>query len=101
MGQSPTIKEAQAIADEIFADFVAEEVDKVELVYTKFVSLISSGEAWQARGRLQAGGACARDCERPAAPGLQEERSMRRLPASMPAAAAGPSAGSKVPVLSA
>lgn len=42
VGQSPTIKEAQAIADEIFADFVAEEVDKVELVYTKFVSLISS-----------------------------------------------------------
>ena len=42
IGQSPTIKEAQAIADEIFADFVSLEVDKVELVYTKFVSLISS-----------------------------------------------------------
>lgn len=42
MGQAPNIKEAQAIADEIFADFVSEEVDKVELVYTKFVSLISS-----------------------------------------------------------
>lgn len=50
IGQTPTIKEAQAIADEIFADFVSEEVDKVELVYTKFVSLISSGEC-----RLRAG----------------------------------------------
>ena len=42
IGQTPTIKEAQAIADEIFADFVSMEVDKVEMVYTKFVSLISS-----------------------------------------------------------
>eukprot|EP00887_Chlorella_sp_A99_P001773 scaffold19.g1773.t1 len=42
VGQAPTIKEAQAIADGIFAGFVSEEVDKVELVYTKFVSLISS-----------------------------------------------------------
>ena len=46
-GQSPTIKEAQAIADEIFADFVSEEVDKVELVFTKFVSLISSAPVIQ------------------------------------------------------
>lgn len=42
VGQSPGTKEAQAIADEIFAEFVSGEVDKVELVYTKFVSLISS-----------------------------------------------------------
>lgn len=41
-GQAPTIKEAQAIADAIFADFVSAEVDKVEMVYTKFVSLIAS-----------------------------------------------------------
>lgn len=47
IGQSPTIKEAQAIADNIFADFVSEEVDKVELVYTKFVSLISSAPVIQ------------------------------------------------------
>eukprot|EP00889_Picochlorum_renovo_P001925 jgi/Picre1/28955/NNA_004349.t1 len=31
VGQSPTIKEAQAVADTIFADFVSEKVDKVEL----------------------------------------------------------------------
>lgn len=42
LGAKPTIKEAQAIADEIFADFVSAEVDKVEMVYTKFVSLIAS-----------------------------------------------------------
>ncbi|CAN1149432.1 ATP synthase gamma chain, chloroplastic [Linum perenne] len=38
----PTTKEAQMIADDVFSMFVSEEVDKVELVYTKFVSLIKS-----------------------------------------------------------
>uniref|UniRef100_A0A7C9DUM8 F-ATPase gamma subunit n=1 Tax=Opuntia streptacantha TaxID=393608 RepID=A0A7C9DUM8_OPUST len=38
----PTAKEAQAIADDVFALFVSEEVDKVELLYTKFVSLVKS-----------------------------------------------------------
>jgi len=47
IGQAPTIKEAQAIADEMFADFVSQEVDKVEMVYTKFVSLISSAPVIQ------------------------------------------------------
>ena len=42
LGQSPTTKEAQAIADEIFADFVSSKVDKVEMVFTKFQSLVSS-----------------------------------------------------------
>lgn len=42
LGATPTTREAQAIADEIFADFVSAEADKVELVYTKFVSLITS-----------------------------------------------------------
>lgn len=41
-GNAPTTKEAQAIADELFSLFVSEEVDKVELLYTKFVSLIKS-----------------------------------------------------------
>ncbi|XP_027342863.1 ATP synthase gamma chain, chloroplastic-like [Abrus precatorius] len=39
-GGFPTIKEAQVIADDVFSLFVSEEVDKVELVYTKFVSLV-------------------------------------------------------------
>lgn len=36
----PTTKDAQIIADDVFSLFVSEEVDKVELVYTKFVSLV-------------------------------------------------------------
>ena len=42
LGQSPTTKESQAVGDELFSDFVSKEVDKVELIYTKFVSLIAS-----------------------------------------------------------
>jgi F-type H+-transporting ATPase subunit gamma len=42
LGQSPTTKEAQGIADELYSEFVSEDVDKVEMVYTKFASLISS-----------------------------------------------------------
>ena len=30
------------MGDELFSDFVSKECDKVELIYTKFVSLISS-----------------------------------------------------------
>lgn len=40
--QIPTATEASQIADELLSLFLAEKVDKVELVYTKFVSLISS-----------------------------------------------------------
>lgn len=47
LGGTPTTKEAQAVADEIFAEFISEEVDKVELVYTRFVSLISSAPSIQ------------------------------------------------------
>ena len=41
-GRLPTAKEAQAIADNVFSLFISEEVDKVELLYTKFVSLVKS-----------------------------------------------------------
>ncbi|XVF26046.1 hypothetical protein REPUB_Repub13aG0266000 [Reevesia pubescens] len=34
----PTAKEAQAIADDVFSLFVSEEVDKVELLYTKLTT---------------------------------------------------------------
>ncbi|HEY9890886.1 MAG TPA: F0F1 ATP synthase subunit gamma [Candidatus Sericytochromatia bacterium] len=40
--QIPTAPEASMIADELLSLFLAESVDRVELVYTKFVSLISS-----------------------------------------------------------
>ncbi|GLJ21455.1 hypothetical protein SUGI_0395760 [Cryptomeria japonica] len=42
VGPQPTTKEAQAISDDVFSLFISEEVDKVELLYTKFVSLIKS-----------------------------------------------------------
>lgn len=40
--QIPTAGEASKIADELLSLFLSETVDRVELVYTKFVSLISS-----------------------------------------------------------
>ena len=48
-GQKPTVKESQAIADVIYSKFVGGEVQKVELIYTKFVSLISSDPIVQVR----------------------------------------------------
>merc|ERR1712182_20509 len=42
LGGAPTTSEAQAMADEIFSEFVSAQVNKVELLYTKFVSLINS-----------------------------------------------------------
>ncbi|KAJ7538479.1 hypothetical protein O6H91_11G049700 [Diphasiastrum complanatum] len=39
-GNVPTTRKAQVIADELFSLFMSEEVGKVELVYTKFVSLM-------------------------------------------------------------
>ncbi|GLT83276.1 hypothetical protein SLE2022_015730 [Rubroshorea leprosula] len=41
-GSLPTAKEAQEISDHVYSMFVSEEVDKVELLYTKFVSLVKS-----------------------------------------------------------
>jgi F-type H+-transporting ATPase subunit gamma len=40
--QIPTAAEASTIADEILSLFLSESVDRVELIYTRFVSLISS-----------------------------------------------------------
>jgi F-type H+-transporting ATPase subunit gamma len=40
--QIPTAEEASTIADELLALFLSETIDKVEIIYTKFVSLISS-----------------------------------------------------------
>lgn len=42
MEQIPTAEEASRIADELLSLFLSEEVDRVELIYTRFVSLISS-----------------------------------------------------------
>lgn len=40
--QIPTAAEASRIADQLLSLFLSETVDKVELVYTRFVSLVSS-----------------------------------------------------------
>lgn len=40
--QVPTAEEASKIADELLSLFLSETVDRVELIYTKFVSLVSS-----------------------------------------------------------
>ncbi|MBO3460994.1 F0F1 ATP synthase subunit gamma [Aetokthonos hydrillicola Thurmond2011] len=40
--QIPTAAEATNIADELLSLFLSEEVDRIELVYTRFVSLVSS-----------------------------------------------------------
>jgi F-type H+-transporting ATPase subunit gamma len=40
--QIPTSAEASKIADELLSLFLSESVDRVELIYTKFVSLVSS-----------------------------------------------------------
>lgn len=40
--QIPTAAEASMIEDEVLSEFLSESVDRVELIYTKFVSLVSS-----------------------------------------------------------
>lgn len=40
--QIPTASEAADIGDELLSSFLAEEVDRAEIIYTKFVSLIAS-----------------------------------------------------------
>ncbi len=40
--QIPTAAEAASISDQLLSLFLAEEVDRVEMIYTRFISLISS-----------------------------------------------------------
>jgi F-type H+-transporting ATPase subunit gamma len=41
-GQSPTAAQAQEVADEVLSSFYAGELDRIELLYTSFISMISS-----------------------------------------------------------
>merc|ERR1719337_142242 len=41
-GQSPTAEQAQDVASELLSSFYAGELDRVELLYTSFISMISS-----------------------------------------------------------
>lgn len=61
--QIPTAEEAAAISDELLSLFLSETVDRVELVYTKFVSLISSRPVTQTLLPLTAQGLEAPDDE--------------------------------------
>jgi F-type H+-transporting ATPase subunit gamma len=47
LDQIPTADEARMIADELLSAFLSESVDRVELVYTRFISLISSNPVVQ------------------------------------------------------
>ena len=47
LGSAPTTKDAQAISDQLYAEFVSEDADKVEIIYSKFVSLITSNPTVQ------------------------------------------------------
>jgi F-type H+-transporting ATPase subunit gamma len=42
LNQIPTAEDSGKIADQLLSLFLAEEVDRVEIIYTRFVSLISS-----------------------------------------------------------
>ena len=59
--QIPTAAEASNIADELLSLFLSESVDRIELVYTKFVSLVSSRPVVQTLLPLDAQGLAADD----------------------------------------
>ncbi len=61
--QIPTAAEASEIADELLSLFLSETVDRVELIYTRFVSLISSRPAVQTLLPLDPQGLEAQDDE--------------------------------------
>lgn len=61
--QVPTAGEASQIADELLSLFLSEVVDRVELIYTKFVSTISSRPVVQTLLPLDAQGLEAQDDE--------------------------------------
>ncbi len=61
--QIPTSAEASQIADELLSLFLSETVDRVELIYTKFVSLISSRPVVQTLLPLTAQGLEVKDDE--------------------------------------
>jgi F-type H+-transporting ATPase subunit gamma len=61
--QNPTAAEAAPIGDELLSAFLSEKVDKVELIYTRFVSLISSRPVVQSLLPLDPTRLAARDDE--------------------------------------
>ncbi|MCP9916856.1 F0F1 ATP synthase subunit gamma [Cyanobium sp. ATX 6F1] len=45
--QVPNADEARGIADEVLAEFLSESTDRVEIIYTKFINLVSSNPVSQ------------------------------------------------------
>ncbi len=88
--QIPTSAEASMIADELLSLFLSESVDKVELIYSKFVSLISSRPVVQTLMPLDPQGLEAQDDEifRLTSSGgdfkVTREKVIRATPESMP-----------------
>ncbi|TVP64778.1 MAG: F0F1 ATP synthase subunit gamma [Leptolyngbya sp. LCM1.Bin17] len=87
MEQIPTADEASRIADELLSLFLSEEVDRVELVYTRFVSLVSSRPVIQTLLPLDPQGLEASDDEifRLTTRGGVFEVEREKLPAQTPA----------------
>lgn len=87
MEQIPTADEASRIADELLSLFLSEEVDRVELVYTRFVSLVSSRPVIQTLLPLDPQGLEASDDEifRLTTRGGVFEVEREKLPAQAPA----------------
>lgn len=63
LNQIPTADEAAEIADTLVSLFISEAVDRVELIYTRFVSLISSQPVVQTLFPLTTQGLAAQDDE--------------------------------------
>lgn len=63
LSQIPTAAEAAQIGDQLLSAFLSEKVDKVELIYTRFVSLISSRPVVQSLLPLDPTRLAARDDE--------------------------------------
>ncbi|MCP9771319.1 F0F1 ATP synthase subunit gamma [Synechococcus sp. Tobar12-5m-g] len=61
--QVPTAEDAGRIGDEILAEFLSGSTDRVEMIYTKFVSLVSSAPVAQTLLPLDPQGIAAQDDE--------------------------------------
>ena len=50
--QAPTAKQAQEVANELLSSYYAGELDRIELLYTKFISMVASTPAVPALAKL-------------------------------------------------
>jgi len=85
--QIPTAEEAGTIQDEVLSEYLSENVDRVELIYTRFVSLISSRATVQTLLPLDPQGLATADDEifRLTTRGGQFQVERERVPSQAPA----------------